>query len=216
MKLKRTRNEKAKKQVGDKEKKSEALISRQAPGLCFDFHPTDSNIYLAGTEEGHIHKCSCSYNEQFLETYIAHKGPLYRITWSPFCSDVFLSCSSDWTIQLWRQDLFTPVLGFTSTQSAVYDVMWSPKWATVFGAVNEGRVEIWDLGASILDPTIVSLASPGVKLTSLLFATETDCILVGDSDGQVCVYQLKNLTVGEGTQVAALEDIIGSTLASQL
>ncbi|XP_071010746.1 dynein axonemal intermediate chain 4 [Oncorhynchus clarkii lewisi] len=216
MKLKRTRNEKAKKQVGDKEKKSEALISRQAPGLCFDFHPTDSNIYLAGTEEGHIHKCSCSYNEQFLETYIAHKGPLYRITWSPFCSDVFLSCSSDWTIQLWRQDLFTPVLGFTSTQSAVYDVMWSPKWATVFGAVNEGRVEIWDLGASILDPTIVSLASPGVKLTSLLFATETDCILVGDSDGQVSVYQLKNLTVGEGTQVAALEDIIGSTLASQL
>ncbi|XP_024257640.1 dynein axonemal intermediate chain 4 [Oncorhynchus tshawytscha] len=216
MKLKRTRNEKAKKQVGDKEKKSEALISRQAPGLCFDFHPTDSNIYLAGTEEGHIHKCSCSYNEQFLETYIAHKGPLYRITWSPFCSDVFLSCSSDWTIQLWRQDLFTPVLGFTSTQSAVYDVMWSPKWATVFGAVNEGRVEIWDLGASILDPTIVSLASPGVKLTSLLFATETDCILVGDSDGQVGVYQLKNLTVGEGTQVAALEDIIGSTLASQL
>ncbi|XP_071202305.1 dynein axonemal intermediate chain 4 [Salvelinus alpinus] len=216
MKLKRTRNEKAKKQVGDKEKKSEALISRQAPGLCFDFHPTDSNIYLAGTEEGHIHKCSCSYNEQFLETYIAHKGPLYRITWSPFCSDVFLSCSSDWTIQLWRQDLFTPVLGFTSTQSAVYDVMWSPKCATVFGAVNEGRVEIWDLGASILDPTIVSLASPGVKLTSLLFATETDCILVGDSDGQVSVYQLKNLTVGEGTQVDALEDIIGSTLASQL
>ncbi|XP_036834500.1 dynein intermediate chain 4, axonemal isoform X2 [Oncorhynchus mykiss] len=228
MKLKRTRNEKDKKQVGDKEKKSEALISRQAPGLCFDFHPTDSNIYIAGTEEGHIHKCSCSYNEQFLETYIAHKGPLYRITWSPFCSDVFLSCSSDWTIQLWRQDLFTPVLGFTSTQSAVYDVMWSPKWATVFGAVNEGRVEIWDLGASIqhfhhalvplpsLDPTIVSLASPGVKLTSLLFATETDCILVGDSDGQVSIYQLKNLTVGEGTQVAALEDIIGSTLASQL
>uniref|UniRef100_A0A4W5RD87 Dynein axonemal intermediate chain 4 n=1 Tax=Hucho hucho TaxID=62062 RepID=A0A4W5RD87_9TELE len=144
------------------------------------------------------------------------QGPLYRITWSPFCSDVFLSCSSDWTIQLWRQDLFTPVLGFTSTQSAVYDVMWSPKWATVFGAVNEGRVEIWDLGASILDPTIVSLASPGVKLTSLLFATETDCILVGDSDGQVSVYQLKNLTVGEGTQVDALDDIIGSTLASQL
>lgn len=53
-----------------------------------------------------------------------------------------------------------------------------------------------------LDPTIVSLASPGVKLTSLLFATETDCNLVGDSDGQVSVYQLKNLTVGEGTQVS--------------
>lgn len=28
--------------------------------------------YVAGTEEGHIHKCSCSYNEQYLETYNGH------------------------------------------------------------------------------------------------------------------------------------------------
>ena len=28
--------------------------------------------YLAGTEEGHIHKCSCSYNEQYLESYHGH------------------------------------------------------------------------------------------------------------------------------------------------
>ncbi|XP_052337095.1 dynein axonemal intermediate chain 4-like [Oncorhynchus keta] len=69
--------------------------------------------------------------------------------------------------------------------------MCTPKWATVLGSV---------LGASSLDPTIVTLASPGVKLTSLLFATETDCNLVGDSDGQVSVYRLKNLTVGEATQ----------------
>uniref|UniRef100_W5MJD3 Dynein axonemal intermediate chain 4 n=1 Tax=Lepisosteus oculatus TaxID=7918 RepID=W5MJD3_LEPOC len=204
IKLKRTRNEKVKKPAG------------QAPGLCFDFHPKDSNIYLAGTEEGHIHKCSCSYNEQYLETYRAHKGPIYKIAWSPFCPDVFLSCSADWTIHLWRQDLFKPVLGFASTYRAVFDIMWSPKLATVFGAVNEGRVEIWNLGSSILDPIAVSSASPGIKLTSLLFANETDCILVGDSDGQVSVYEMKNLPTGNNTQVNALYDIIGSTLASQL
>ncbi|XP_072540329.1 dynein axonemal intermediate chain 4 [Salminus brasiliensis] len=214
MKLKRMRNDK--KQLGERDRKREALISRQAPGLCFDFHRNNSNIYLTGTEEGHIHKCSCSYNEQFLDTYTAHKGPIYKVTWSPFCPDVFLSCSADWTIQLWRQDLFTPVLGFTSTQKAVHDVMWSPRWATVFGAVNEGRLEIWNLGASILDPTIVSMASPGVKLTSLLFASETDCVLVGDSKGQVSIYKLENLAVEAGTQVNILEDIIRSTLASQL
>lgn len=28
--------------------------------------------YLAGTEDGHIHRCSCSYNEQFLESYHGH------------------------------------------------------------------------------------------------------------------------------------------------
>ncbi|XP_066547950.1 dynein axonemal intermediate chain 4 isoform X2 [Amia ocellicauda] len=217
MKLKRTRpNEKAKRAAGEKDRKSEALISRQAPGLCFDFHPKDTNIYLAGTEEGHIHKCSCSYNEQYLETYQAHKGPLYRVTWSPFCPDVFLSCSADWTVQLWKQELATPVLGFSSTHRAVFDIAWSPKSATVFAAVNEGRVEIWDLGASILDPTVVSPASPGATLTSLLFACRTDCILIGDSSGQVVVYELKDLPGRDATQGSALYDIIASTLASQL
>lgn len=38
MKLKRTRSEKSKKQPGEKDRKGEALISRQAPGMCFDFN----------------------------------------------------------------------------------------------------------------------------------------------------------------------------------
>uniref|UniRef100_A0A8C8UF31 Dynein axonemal intermediate chain 4 n=1 Tax=Peromyscus maniculatus bairdii TaxID=230844 RepID=A0A8C8UF31_PERMB len=75
MRLKRT-TAASNKKGGEKEKKGEALISRQAPGMCFAFHPKDTNIYLAGTEEGLIHKCSCSYNEQYLETYRGHKfGP---------------------------------------------------------------------------------------------------------------------------------------------
>nr|BAC27209.1 unnamed protein product [Mus musculus] len=78
MRLKRTTATGGKK-GGEKEKKGEALISRQAPGMCFAFHPKDTNIYLAGTEEGLIHKCSCSYNEQYLETYRGHKfGPSDR------------------------------------------------------------------------------------------------------------------------------------------
>lgn len=44
-------------------------------------------------------------------------------------------------------------------------------------------------------------AAPGVKMTSLLFAKGTDCVLVGDSDGQVTFYELKNLSVGEGKEV---------------
>ncbi|KAL0191139.1 hypothetical protein M9458_013837, partial [Cirrhinus mrigala] len=53
-----------------------------------------------------------------------------------------------WTIYLWRQDLPKPVLGFTSGQKVVFDIMWSPHCATVFGAVREGKVEIWDLRVS--------------------------------------------------------------------
>lgn len=52
-----------------------------------------------------------------------------------------------------------------------------------------------------LDPIIVQPAARGVKMKSLLFATQTDCVLVGDSDGQVTVYQLRNLSVRESSQV---------------
>lgn len=52
-----------------------------------------------------------------------------------------------------------------------------------------------------LDPVIVQPVGPDVKPTSLLFAPQTDCVLVGDSSGQVTIYQLQNLSVGWSSQV---------------
>ncbi|KAM4551076.1 dynein axonemal intermediate chain 4 isoform 1-T1 [Odontesthes bonariensis] len=192
------------------EEKAKSVPSALTPGLCFDFHPTDSSLYLTGTWDGLIHKCSCSNSQQFLETYKSHLSAVNCIIWCPFHPDVFLSCSADWTIQLWRQDHLNPILGFTSTQRAVGDIKWSPKWATVFGAVNERHLEIWDLNLSLLDPVIMQPAAPGVRMTSLLFALETDCVVVGDSDGQVTVYQIKNLGVGQSSQMDVLDDILFS------
>ncbi|XP_055978177.1 dynein axonemal intermediate chain 4 [Sorex fumeus] len=209
MRLKRTST--ISKKGTEKEKKGEALISRQAPGMCFAFHPKDTNIYLAGTEEGHIHKCSCSYNEQYLDTYRGHKGPVYKITWNPFCSDVFLSCSADWGVILWQQENLKPFLSFYPTTYVVYDVAWSPKSSYIFAAANESRVEVWDLRVSTLDPLIVYLANPGIKFTTVLFAKHTDCLLVGDSDGQVAVYELRNMPVISDTgRGDAIDTLLGS------
>ncbi|XP_075011662.1 dynein axonemal intermediate chain 4 isoform X2 [Calonectris borealis] len=212
MKIKRTESEK-KKLPGEKERKSEALISQQAPGMCFDFHPKDTNFYLAGTEEGHIHQCSCSCNEQFLETYRGHKGPVYKVAWNPFSTDMFLSCSADWSIILWHRDSQTPILSFSSTTACVHDIMWSPKSAFIFAAANESRVEIWDLSVSTLNPVISCFASPRVKFTSVLFAENTDCLLVGDSQGEVSVFELQNLAAPNSNTVDTLHDIIGPAVA---
>jgi WD40 repeat protein len=65
---------------------------------------SDTCRYVVGTEDGNIHKCSCSYNEQYLETYSFHSGPVYRVRWSPLCPSAFLSCSADWTIKLWDDE----------------------------------------------------------------------------------------------------------------
>lgn len=95
-----------------REKKVEMFISRYDGGMCLDFNPIATNIYLVGTEEAYIHKCSCSYNEQYLDTYIGHLAPVYCVVWSPFLPDVFLSCGADWTVRLWHQDRLTPILTF--------------------------------------------------------------------------------------------------------
>lgn len=53
-----------------------------------------------------------------------------------------------------------------------------------------------------LDPVIVKQADPGVQLKALLIAAQTDCVLVGDSDGQVTVYEIQNLKMSQSHQVS--------------
>ncbi|XP_005105983.1 WD repeat-containing protein 78 isoform X2 [Aplysia californica] len=199
-----------------REKKGEAFISRYAGGMCFDFHSRDSNIYLAGTEEGYIHKCSCSHNEQYLESYHGHTGPVYSIQWSPFVPDIFLSCSADWTIKLWHQDKTKPILSFHSCTKAVNDICWSPWSSTVFACVNEGAVEVWDLAQSTLDAVYTISPTSGAKQTSVSFSKNSQCLLVGDNEGQVTVYELRCMPGPAEDQEHALNSVIESSLASQL
>jgi dynein intermediate chain 4, axonemal len=91
-----------------------SFIARNTGGLCFDFNTKDSNTYLVGTEDGQIHKCSCSYNEQYISSYSAHAAPVNKVKWSPFLSGIFLSCSSDWSSKLWNQDNEEEIFTFQS------------------------------------------------------------------------------------------------------
>ncbi|KAI8801466.1 WD40-repeat-containing domain protein [Cladochytrium replicatum] len=177
--------------------RSTAFISRHAGGLCFDFNTKDSNIYLVGTEDGHIHRCSCSYNEQYLSSYFGHTGPVYKVKWSPYLPSVFLSCSADWTVRLWDQDHEECVFKFQSGRDSVTDIGWCPWSSTVFGCVaSDGRMEIWDLQFSVLDP-VLSHTVLDRSLTSITFASRTPVVLTGDDTGAISVYKLKRANGGE-------------------
>ena len=67
------------------------FISRISSGFSFDFSSKDHRVYIAGTEDGFIHRCSTSYAEQYLENYEGHLGPVYGLQWSPYRKDMFLS-----------------------------------------------------------------------------------------------------------------------------
>mmetsp|Transcript_28201 Transcript_28201/g.63812 ORF Transcript_28201/g.63812 Transcript_28201/m.63812 type:complete len:738 (-) Transcript_28201:345-2558(-) len=192
--------------------KSEAFISRMASGMCADFNPKDPSVYLVGTEEGPVHKCSVSYNEQYLDSFLGHSGPVYKVVWSPFLASAFLTCSADWAIKLWHQDSEHAMLTMQSSADSVADVQWSPFLSTVFASVSgDGFINIWDMSISTLDPIVTEEILPA-KPSSILFSPNSNVIVAGDSTGRVLVYRLLGFAESHSheEQVAKLEKALAA------
>lgn len=115
--------------------------------------PGQESIYLVGTEEGAIHRCSKAYSSQYLSTYVAHHLAVYAVHWNHIHPNMFLSASADWTIKLWDvHDSKHPVMNFDLNDS-IGDVAWAPYSATVFAALtDDGRVHVFDLAQNKLMP----------------------------------------------------------------
>ncbi|KAJ3093444.1 WD repeat-containing protein 78 [Physocladia obscura] len=201
---------------GESRARPAALISRQAGGLCFDFNTKDKNIYLIGTEDGHIHRCSVSYNEQYLQTQFGHTGPVYKVKWSPFLPNIFLSCSTDWTVRLWNIEEESYAFKFQSGKNHITDIAWSPTISTIFGCVsNDGRLEVWDLRHSVLDPVVIHTVLDR-QLTSIIFSSKSQCILVGDDSGAVSVFTLKQSSLPNRKSDVGLTDNSATQLEAVL
>lgn len=177
----------------------EALLSRQSGGMCFDMNPKELITYVVGTEDGTIHKCSKSQSENYILDYTPHEEPVYRIRWSPFSSQYFLTCSADWTSRLYNVDKPDPIITLDSNkQDAVHDVAWSHTNSTIFAAATaHGRVDIWDI-ADPLAPR-QSLELEGRSLNCLLFAEQESPVLaVGDNTGEITIVKLQGMEYERG------------------
>ena len=67
------------KRIASQSIQTDGVISRTGSGHCIDFAKSDSSVYFSGTEDDVIHKCSCSYNEPYLQSYFGHAGPVYHL-----------------------------------------------------------------------------------------------------------------------------------------
>ena len=70
-------------------------------GRCVTFNPNDSSMFLVGTDEGFIYKCTTEYSSKYLETYPAHNTPIYNIAWNQYVPSVFLTCGAEWMVKIW-------------------------------------------------------------------------------------------------------------------
>lgn len=163
----------------------EVNLSGLAGGCCFDFNKYSEHLFIVGTEEGKIHKCSKAYSGQYLETYQGHHMAVYGLKWNPFHPQVFLSCSADWTVKIWNHNQSTPILSF-DLGNAVGDIAWSPYSSTVFAAVtSDGKVHVFDLAVNKHEPLCEQKVVKRAKLTHVVFNKSDPIIIVGDDRGGV-------------------------------
>ncbi|XP_076260407.1 dynein intermediate chain 2, ciliary [Rhynchophorus ferrugineus] len=158
---------------------------------CVKLHPKNPLIYLVGTEEGQIYKCSTAYSSMFLLTYNAHQMPIARIDFNKYNTDIFISCSGDWRIKIWEDNRLEPLFVF-DVGDRVGDVKWAPYSSTVFAAVTtEGKVYVFDLNVNKYKPICVQaiVSKRRNKLTRLSFNPKLPILIVGDDKG--CVTTLK-------------------------
>ncbi|KAG8460619.1 hypothetical protein KFE25_011394 [Diacronema lutheri] len=123
----------------------EASLCGLAGGCCFDFNKQSEHLFVVGTEEGKIHKCSKAYNSQYLETYDSHQMAVYTLRWNAFHPHVFISCSADWTVKVWDHRAKHPRMSY-DLNNQVGDVAWTPWSSTTFAACTaDGKVHVFDL-----------------------------------------------------------------------
>ena len=161
-----------------------------AGGMCFDFSKDSENIFIVGTQEGLVRRCSKAYNAQYLDFYDGHSMAVYAVKWNNFHPDVFITCSADWTVKLWQKNSKRPLMVFDLADS-VGDVVWSPYSSTVFAAVTtNGKVLVYDLNKNKNEPLCTQGVVKNAKLTHICFNPKEPILLVGDSRGTVLSLKL--------------------------
>ncbi|KAJ3334350.1 cytoplasmic dynein with WD40 domain [Blyttiomyces sp. JEL0837] len=154
-----------------------------AGGSCFDFHKTIDHMFIVGTEEGQIHKCSKAYSNQYILSFTGHQMAVYAVRYNPFNSNLFLSASADWTVKLWDDNYSKPLATF-DLNSPVGDIAWAPYSPTVFAAVTaDGKAFVFDLKENKYEALCEQQLVRKAKLTHCSFNKFEPILLVGDDKG---------------------------------
>ena len=130
-------------------------------------------------------------------------GPVYKLRWSPFAPNIFLSCSADWTIKLWDQESPNAVFTFSSTTDYVADIAWSPKTRPCSRPSPATAIDV-DISINTLDP-LTSFAT-GLRLSTVAFSIVSPVLVVGHEGGGVDLYTLEG----------SLAEPLGRTVQEQI
>ena len=117
-----------------------------------EFVPDYGPKYLVGTEKGSLilatkkpkKKVEINYSSSFGLKTGRHLGPIYNIKRNPFNYRYFMSVA-DWSVNLWEEEVRTPIMKTCYHNSYLTDGCWSPVRPGLFFVTRrDGWLDIWD------------------------------------------------------------------------
>lgn len=78
------------------------MIICLAIATTITFNPKDSENFLIGTNEGYIFKCNTEWHS-YVQRFRAHKAKINQIDYNKFNTDIYITCSEDFTVKLWDE-----------------------------------------------------------------------------------------------------------------
>ncbi|KOB73786.1 putative axonemal dynein intermediate chain inner arm i1 [Operophtera brumata] len=194
--------------------KFDVPITRYPAVLCMKWHPTVDHIYLVGTDEGCVHKCSTHYLNQHMDVFRAHAGPIYGMEISPFMNKLLVTCGADNSVRLWIEGMDDVILTLTCP-NAVYGIAFCPINATILISISGNVLSIWDIRRKTHIPCTEYAFANNVVLTFIKFSTSGDNVFVGDTTGKVHTFHLEDTPIPPFYQRRMLNETIKTALCTR-
>jgi len=165
-----------------------------AGGMCFDFNKNKGyeNLFVLGTEEGHIYLCSVKHRGHYIQAYEGHSMGVYTVTWNPYHEKIFASCSADWTVKIWHYNVLSPLIVF-DLQCSVGDITWSPWCSVIFACVTvQGDIKFFDLNRN-RKKAIHEKKYKEIPINHIAFNRFEHVFITGNEKGKVRLWRMADL-----------------------
>ncbi|KAI1884840.1 hypothetical protein AGOR_G00213980 [Albula goreensis] len=176
------------------------LVFKQSKAVAvtsMSFPLGDVNNFVVGSEDGSVYTaCRHGSKAGISEMFEGHHGPITGIHCHTAIgpidfSHLFATSSFDWTVKLWSTKNNKPLYSFEDNSDYVYDVMWSPTHPALFACVDGvGHLDLWNLNNDTEVPTASITVEGTPALNRVRWAQSGREIAVGDSDGQILIYDV--------------------------
>ncbi|KAF7356841.1 WD-REPEATS-REGION domain-containing protein [Mycena venus] len=197
---------------------------------ALDFPNNETTTFWVGTEEGNVYQANrydragakAGLNQY--DVYKGHSGPVMGLHFHPLAgpvdfSDLFLTCSVDWTVKLWRAKslakpstsphAISPLYSFDEADDYVYDVKWHPQHPALFGTVDgSGKFDLWNLNTDTEVPVVSTSVGSGRALNKLQWNKDGRHAALGGSDGRLYVYDIGDMGTSRESEWQELSKVV--------